>query len=170
MEEDPMTEPSSLLSDRLFSSGTSTHWAPGAEARQAKLTDTGPPRRLLSDARYPWEQPVAERIAHLMNLPVGWDGYKGRPLTRVNAQIAMQLLATVCAPDTPCPALVPLSSGGLQVEWHRPTVDLEITIFSPRCITVYVSNQGTGEDGEEWSISSDFSSIVPHVRALSGAS
>jgi hypothetical protein len=92
-----------------------------------------------------------------MTLPPGWDGYKGRPLSRANAEIAMQLLATVCSAEAVQPHLVPLASGGLQIEWHHGDVDLEVTLFKPNRISVF--RCCGNEEGDEWTVTSDFSSI-----------
>jgi len=79
----------------------------------------------------------------------------------------MKLLASVCGPKTITPSLVPLSSGGVQMEWHHGTIDLEITIYSPSRIEVFLCDENTGEDGKEWLIFSDFSSLLPIMKTLS---
>jgi hypothetical protein len=116
-----------------------------------------------------WEQVVADRIGELVRLPLGWDGYNGRPLTRGSAYVAIQLLATVCTPATPRPSLVPLPCGGVQIEWHHGFIDLEISVYSPGRISVLFCDERDNDDGQEIEISADYSSIISFVRKLDEA-
>ncbi len=152
------------------SSSSSATWRqlrPGIATLQSDFNSRRRPRRLLTEEPVQWEEAVGTRIAHLMNLPSGWDGYGGRPLTRLNAYFTVKMLASVCGPKTITPSLVPLPSGGVQIEWHHGTVDFEITIHSPSRIEVFLCDENTDKDGKEWSISSDFSSLLPPMKKLS---
>ncbi len=113
-----------------------------------------------------WEYVVAERIVKLRCLPVGWDGYKGRPLTHANAIITASMLSVICRAGTPAPALVPLPSGGVQIEWHRGHFDLEITVYSPGKISALFCDDRADDDGEELEIAADFSHLIKFVRAI----
>jgi hypothetical protein len=61
-------------------------------------------------------------------LEAGWDGSNGRPMT-VDAFItALKVLEETMAWDTVAPTIVPVSDGGVQLEWHCAGVDLEVYI------------------------------------------
>jgi hypothetical protein len=51
-------------------------------------------------------------------------------------------------PGLPLPAIMPLSNGGVQLEWHRKGWDVEIEIFGGPKIDVYLRNLATGEETE----------------------
>jgi len=60
---------------------------------------------------------------------------------------AVEFLLRVALPHVPPPAIVPLSDGGIQLEWHEGGVDLEIS-FSDLEPGVYVEDRDSGEAAE----------------------
>lgn len=93
-----------------------------------------------------WSEPVAERLAELMQLPVGWDGQRGRPVSRENASFALGILSAVMDQSMPMPSLVPTSSGSIQIEWHTLKGDVELRIHRPNSVNAWFSSV---EDDEE---------------------
>jgi hypothetical protein len=75
-----------------------------------------------------WFSPTVLRLAELASLPDNWDSYGGRQLSPRNFQMALAFLADVLADDTELPWVVPLPSGGVQLEWHKPGLDVEVII------------------------------------------
>ncbi len=148
-------------------------WAPHSAAqvrRNSILRERqGSPTMFAQRPASKWESVVADRISDLMRLPIGWDGYGGRPLTPGSAYIAVRLLATVCTPGTPPPSLVPLPGGGVQIEWHRGAIDLEISVFSPGRISVFYCDDRSDDDGQEIDIVADYSQIIRLVHELNRA-
>jgi hypothetical protein len=62
---------------------------------------------------------------------------------------AMTFLTRALGPKAATPSLAPLNEGGLQAEWHRGGVDVEV-IFSPDEDErgIYVRDKHTGEEQE----------------------
>jgi len=145
-------------------------WAtsmPKRERQRLPLRERQPSLTMFSqETPGEWEQVVADRIGVLMRLPIGWDGYNGRPLTRGSAYIAMTLMATICTPKTRRPSLVPLPCGGVQIEWHRGPIDLEISVYSPGRISIYYCDGRIDGDGQEFEVTADYQPIIPMVREL----
>jgi hypothetical protein len=111
-----------------------------------------------------WEKPVRDRLNHICALPTGWDGYKGQPTRFVVAEFAVQVLRRVCKPDTPAPAIVPLPSGGLQIEWHTDNATIELIVRAHGCVEAWAANPAVQDDeGQEWLLSSDFTVLRPWV-------
>ena len=114
-----------------------------------------------------WENIVIDRLKNLCSLQKGWDGYKGQPTRFDVAYFAMGLLKIVCPPTTPLPSIVPLSSGGLQIEWHYPHIEIELTIREPNNVRAWVSIGEDDEDGKELPLlRNDFKSIVEYINKL----
>ncbi len=82
-------------------------------------------------ARTPWLEPVVQRMAALVALPEGWDSYGAPALDAKLLFAALDLLARTMSADTPAPAVIPTSQGGVQLEWHRSGIDLEVEVLSP---------------------------------------
>ena len=74
----------------------------------------------------PWLPGVVERLKALLRLPPDWDGYGGAPVDPKNALKALDFLARLMRPRTALPAISPLNDGGLQLDWHRGRLDVEV--------------------------------------------
>lgn len=96
-----------------------------------------------------WFGPILEQICKLGELRENWDSYGGRPVNPYCAEAAISLLLLVLERDTPAPAVVPTNRGGLQIEWHRGGMDVEVEIQSPSRFHLVVDDQRSGEQREE---------------------
>lgn len=70
----------------------------------------------------PVSDTAGERLKELLRLPDGWDGYGAPPIRPEIAALATVLL-------TP-PSIVPMSDGGIQLEWHIYSIDFEMSIYA----------------------------------------
>jgi predicted DNA-binding antitoxin AbrB/MazE fold protein len=103
-----------------------------ADGTEVRLTITAPLHAPI---------PAAERqrgtdceIDRLAVLEPNWDGYGAPSLDRDVLDAARQLLARLANNITIEPRVVPLSSGGLQFEWHRGGKILELEVEDPATI------------------------------------
>jgi hypothetical protein len=94
-----------------------------------------------------WLRPTLESIAPLLKLQAGWDSYGGQPIDQRVVKTAIEVLFSVMADDSPVPAIVPTSSGGLQLEWHRGGSDLEI-MLAPSGEAIFDFENASGEEIE----------------------
>jgi hypothetical protein len=66
-----------------------------------------------------WRNTVVARLAELERLAPSWDSEGALPTTRRHANRAFAFIARLMAlGDVPVPEIIPLSDGGVQVEWH----------------------------------------------------
>lgn len=107
-------------------------------------------------------------ICKLGELSPNWDSYGALPIDRQCLVTAILLWLTSARPQTPPPAVVPTIRGGVQLEWHRGGIDLEIEIRSPRQIRLSWENAVTGESSEQL-LSSDFAPAVAAIETITGA-
>jgi hypothetical protein len=75
-----------------------------------------------------WVQPVLDRLSELVALPSDWDSYGALPVDRQSVEMALSVLSAVMSEGAELPWIVPLPSGGLQLEWHRADSDIEIAL------------------------------------------
>lgn len=73
-----------------------------------------------------WITPIFEGLCKLLELPPNWDSYGAPQIEKQSIVTALEIIAT--SPDTPKPSIVPTVYGGVQFEWHRGGMDLEIEI------------------------------------------
>jgi hypothetical protein len=112
-----------------------------------------------------WVLPTAEAFAGVLELPPGWNSYNARAVDPRTIESAGRLLASVMEESTPPPAVVPTVRGGVQLEWHRNGLDIEIAINPSLPIAVYAVDNRTGEECEsEWP--SGGIDLSPWIRQL----
>lgn len=112
-----------------------------------------------------WLAPARDRVSEIVQLPWGWDGHDGCPVKIDIAKFAIRFLLQVLAPESPAPQIVPLSGGGIQLEWHQNGVDLEIEIDAPNQVFVSFEDLESGMEFER-SFSTDYGDLAPILRRL----
>lgn len=113
-----------------------------------------------------WITALSARLNELTALPVGWDGYAGRPVSFQCAFFVANMLERLCQDNVPAPSLVPGNDGSLQVEWHRNMFDVELDVLDAQNVVATRVNRKTEEE-EVIEIQNDFSKIVHWISALS---
>jgi hypothetical protein len=113
-----------------------------------------------------WVQPTLAAFQRLLALPENWDAHGGKRIRPENVQFAYQLLAQTLHPDTPAPQVVPLSHGGLQLEWHQKGIDLEVEVIRPN--EVYASFEDHRITGRDFDVALtvEFSVLAEPIRLL----
>jgi len=111
----------------------------------------------------PWYRAALDRISDLTALAVGWNGYDALEVKADMAIDAAAFLAKVAFPGIASPSIVPLADGGVQVEWHRGGLDIEVA-FSDEEPGVYVVDRQGGE--AELSLTEAVPTITRYWRRL----
>ena len=77
-------------------------------------------------------QQTIRQTGKLLGLPPGWNSYCAKPISSdaVSKATAFLLKFDALVPNLAAPAVVPTVRGGLQFEWHRHGVDLEVEFGS----------------------------------------
>ena len=109
-----------------------------------------------TDRKDSWTKLVRDRLALLLELPPGWDGYEGRKPSNQAVLFTMQFLAGSWRPRLPVPDISPMSDGGLLIEWTGEDAELTIEVSAPYDVRVSYE-----EDGEinEAVLGNDFSRL-----------
>jgi hypothetical protein len=89
-----------------------------------------------------------QAFVDLLALPRNWDSYGAGAIDPRIVQDAMGLVNGLLGPTTPAPRAVPLSSGGIQLEWSRQGVDLEIVFDRGEQPFFYYRNRVSGDESE----------------------
>jgi hypothetical protein len=106
---------------------------------------------------------VAAKLNAFLALPPGWNSYDASPIREESVETAWALLSCVLGPQMPLPYVVPLPSGGVQLEWHTERLDLEIEIESPDRMAVYYQ---LGDEEHECEVTVDLTPIVEAMELL----
>lgn len=113
-----------------------------------------------------WALVLQERLNELTSLPIGWDGYKGRPVSFQCACFVLNMLERLYQYNVPAPNLVPGSDGSLQIEWHRNMFDVELDVLDAHNVVATRFNRESDKE-EVLEIQNDFTKIVDWISALS---
>jgi hypothetical protein len=96
-----------------------------------------------------WLEPALAEFERIMNLPRDWDAYGSDPIALETIVRALLVLTEYMGPDTAPPWIVPLSDGGIQLEWRRDgsTLEVEVPAGDGAPATAYWMDE---ESGESW--------------------
>jgi hypothetical protein len=131
-------------------------------------TSSLPNRRTWARVPLPqsrWMIDLQERFDELASLPIGWDGYLGRPVSFTCAYFAANLIERLYLEGVPAPQLVPGGDGTVQLEWHRKQFDVEIDILAPCEIAATRRDLRTGLV-EELELQTDFTALASWISEL----
>jgi hypothetical protein len=106
-----------------------------------------------------WLMPTMRSLRDLLQLHRNWDGYGANEVQEHIAQKAFWLLVEVMENDSPAPGVVPLSDGGIQLEWHRhgQNLEIEFPVAAPPSFFYY-------EDGSELENEGQVSRSYDHIQ------
>jgi len=97
-----------------------------------------------------WLEPVLDSFAELLSLPSGWDSYGAPQISLGSATEAIRLLLVLASEaDIEQPTLVPTSKGGIQLEWRRPGLLVELEVSPGARPVVLVDDEQRGSLHEE---------------------
>ena len=125
--------------------------------------DTLSARPIVHDLReIVWLPPTIDAIGAL---PLGADGWSsGATRTQPAAVVKLlQVLVDILDSQTPPPFIVPTHEGGVQAEWHRNGVDLEIEATPAGAIEYYFRSP-LGEYEER--VVGDLSALAQYAQAV----
>lgn len=112
-----------------------------------------------------WEKEVVSALCRFLELPEGWDSYGGKPLRHDTGMFALQVLSDVMSESVPSPFVVPVSTGGVQFEWHQNDLDIELYIAAPYDSELSVHDLTSGER-EVIRLTADFGALIRHLQRL----
>jgi hypothetical protein len=95
-----------------------------------------------------WFDPLMQGFVDLLTLPPNWDSYGAGAIDPKVIHYAMNVMNGLLGSSSPAPRVVPLSSGGVQLEWHRQGVDLEVVFDPIEQPYFYLRNRVNGEELE----------------------
>ena len=124
------------------------------------------PASLTCDPEVPvWMSPAVQSLLGLLQLPRNWDGYGAVQVQEQIAQKMLMVLVEVTDNDAPTPSIVPLSDGGIQIEWHRRGRNLEIEFPAGETPSFYYYEDGS-ELEDEGQVSRSYDRIQAYIVSM----
>jgi len=134
--------------------------------RENRAADYDRPASLACEREVPaWLTATVQSLIDLLRLPQNWDGYGAVQIPEQIAQEVLMVLGEVMDNDAPAPSVVPLSDGGIQVEWHRRARNLEIE-FPAGEAPVFCYYEDGSESESEGQVSGNHNRIQAYIANL----
>jgi len=95
-----------------------------------------------------WLPDTVNSLRRLVSLAPNWDLHQAPSIDMDSVVGAMELLVLVMRANTPAPSIVPTTTGGVQIEWHRKGVDAEVEVRSRERFHLFTS-EAEGETEQE---------------------
>jgi hypothetical protein len=164
-----LPEDVALLSDREWAA--KDDWRRHRRFRNVGILSSMAPVTIpFGDARFVFSEPLPDwsreaimRVCQLGDLAQDWDSYGARPIDPHCARAAIEVILAVLGPSTASPAIIPTNRGGIQLEWHRGGVDLEVEVVSRSRLRVSYED---GLDEEEFE-TQDYRPLVSVLDCIS---
>lgn len=115
-----------------------------------------------------WLYPILAKLREFSSMPQDWDSYGGLPTTFEAAFAALNFLAAYLRDEDVAPTLVPATSGGIQLEWHRLAGDLEVTFDAAGVFSAYFAGAAGDQEWEMESGSLDSQRLASAVQTVAG--
>lgn len=88
------------------------------------------------------------RAIELLQLPRGWNSHGAEPVSGVAFVQTIEFLTAYVVHGVAGPTLVPTVRGGLQIEWHRRGVNIEVEVDPDGSVSWCAEDRETGEESE----------------------
>ena len=116
----------------------------GAPTRPARKIAIRARRRELSEPLLR----ALDRAIELLQLPRGWNSHGAEPVSDAAFKRTVEFLTTYLVQGVADPVLVPTVRGGVQLEWHRRRVDIEVEVCPDGSVSWCADDPRTGEELE----------------------
>lgn len=87
-----------------------------------------------------WSKVAQERLKELAQLPTNWNGYGSPKISSDAIGECLTLLTDMAKLGMPMPSIIPISGGGLQIEWRNAKCELEIEIMPDKSVHYLITD------------------------------
>lgn len=102
-----------------------------------------------------WQVDAMKSIASFQALQHDWDSYQSPPIAHDVINFAIDLVSQVRIDSLPAPRVVPVSGGGIQLEWEKGKRELDVEVHPDLYVEVLGSEIGKPVHREPHYLNSD---------------
>ena len=112
-----------------------------------------------------WFNAVGRGTADLLTLPSNWDSYGAEPIQLEVVRAALSFLSRHLEHDSHAPWIVPMSDGGIQLEWSHDDKEIEVVIAPEGEISAFWFDDTT-DDERELDISAETDVLKKYIALM----
>jgi hypothetical protein len=127
------------------------------------------PEELLVAQVPTWLPNVVTKLAALLDLQSNWDSHGARPISMTTARNALELLLRLRDLCLPSPNVVPTAQGGIQFEWSRAGLELELELEPRGTMVALFDDSDRAESWERELYPGDLGPITNALRRIADA-
>jgi len=91
---------------------------------------------------------ILGELESFAQLEANWDSYGGSPISERAVSEATRVIESCKVWGLEFPEVVPMSSGGVALEWHSDLAEVEIEVIGPSRINYFIEKNGFVREGE----------------------
>lgn len=162
LDTNPSWQPAEQPADSSAFSSFVTRLIPGWRSSEQDTLTFATAQRSHRDDEL---RDALERLKGFLALGKNWNSYRSEQVSFQAIQGSFSLLMTIYQRhDVPIPALVPTASGGIQMEWHENSCDLEIEFESSTRADLYFEQEG--HEPVEIPLTNDFTALSTYLDQI----
>lgn len=96
-----------------------------------------------------WQVKAIKKLASFSALEQGWDSYGSPSISDDVLDIATDIVAKATVDYVSPPRIIPVSGGGVQIEWSRESREIEVEVHPDLSIEVLLSENGQPQEDLE---------------------
>ena len=89
-----------------------------------------------------WQVDALKTISSFEAFPAGWDSYASPSIPFDVINLAIDLVRNISIDNMPRPRIVPVSGGGIQLEWEKGSRELELEVHPNLSVELLQSEGG----------------------------
>lgn len=108
---------------------------------------------------------ILPRLIELSTLKPGWDSYGAHPVEPEAVTYLLNMLLAVKRKSLAVPQIVPMNSGGLQLEWDHEALHLEVAVGSQQACFYFEDEAAQATVSEDQTSVSDAADTLDRLLA-----
>jgi hypothetical protein len=92
---------------------------------------------------------LTDKLRIFLSLRSNWNRDGAPPVSTEAARSTLELALQISAPSGISPSIIPTRAGGIQLEWHKGLIDLEVEVAAQGDVFLWYDDEETGTERDE---------------------
>jgi hypothetical protein len=92
---------------------------------------------------------LTDKLRVFLSLRNNWNRDGAPPVSAEAARSTLELALQISAPSGLSPSIIPTQGGGIQLEWHKGLIDLEVEVAAQGDVGLWYDDEETGTERDD---------------------